>query len=57
MKRKDLIKALKKAGFLFERHGRDHDVYIRGSKIEMIPRHKEINEALARTILRRNGIT
>ena len=56
MKRKDLIKKLKKIGFVFERHGGNHDIYIKGSEIEKIPRHKEINEQLAKAILRKWGI-
>lgn len=56
MKQRDLIKKLKSAGFKFERHGSNHDVYIRGSDTEEIPRHKEINENLAKAILRKWGI-
>ena len=48
MKQRDLIKALEDAGFIFERHGGSHDIYRRGSQIEKIPRHKEINENLAK---------
>lgn len=54
MKQRDLIKALEDAGFIFERHGGSHDIYRRGSQIEKIPRHKEINENLAKMILK-NG--
>jgi mRNA interferase HicA len=57
MKRKDLIKRLEHAGFIFERHGGSHDVYVRGDEYETIPRHKEINERLARAILRRRGLS
>lgn len=53
MKRKDLIKRLEKAGFTLERHGGNHDVYSRGKDKEVIPRHSEINENLAKSILRR----
>ena len=53
MKQRDLINKLKEAGFSFERHGGNHDIYRRGSDIEKIPRHKEINENLARMILRK----
>lgn len=56
MKRKDLIKKLESAGFVFERHGGDHDVYKRGADREVIPRHAEINERLARAILRKWGL-
>ena len=56
MKYRDLVKKLLKAGFRFCGHGGNHDRYRRGNRIETIPRHREINEKLARTILRRNGI-
>ena len=56
MKQRDLIKKLKKFGFRFERHGGDHDIYRRGSETEQIPRHKEINEHLAKAILRKWGL-
>ena len=53
MKQRELIKKLEAAGFEFSRHGGNHDVYVRGSDIEQIPRHKEINEMLAKAILRK----
>ncbi len=56
MKQKDLIKKLESAGFSFERHGGNHDVYRRGKDIEQVPRHKEINEILAKAILKKWGI-
>lgn len=56
MKQRDLIKELKKLGFRYERHGGNHDIYVRGKDIEMIPRHKEINEKLAKAILRKWGM-
>lgn len=56
MKQRDLIKKLEAVGFVFERHGGNHDVYRRGNEIENIPRHKEIDERLARAILHKWGI-
>ena len=53
MKRRDLIRKLEKAGFEFYRHGGNHDIYKRGEDKEKIPRHREINEALARDIIKR----
>lgn len=55
MKRTDLIKKLEESGFVFERHGGSHDIYVRGNVKETIPRHKEIDERLAKAILKRNG--
>ena len=56
MKQRDLVKKLQNAGFVFERHGGSHDVYVRGTEREEIPRHKEIDERLAKAILRRRGL-
>ena len=56
MKRTDLIKKLEDGGFVFDRHGSSHDIYVRGKVKETIPRHKEIDERLAKAILKRNGL-
>lgn len=56
MKQKDLVKKLKSIGFELERHGGNHDIYRRGDDRETIPRHKEINERLAKSILRKWGL-
>ena len=53
MKRRELIRRLKKVGFVFERHGGDHDIYRRGTQIVSVPRHSEINERLANAILKK----
>lgn len=53
MKRRELEKRLKKAGWELLRHGANHDVWTNGDQQEAIPRHNEINEQLARAILRR----
>lgn len=56
VKRTDLIKKLENGGFVFDRHGSSHDIYIRGNTKETIPRHREIDERLAKAILKRNGL-
>ncbi|WP_034487890.1 type II toxin-antitoxin system HicA family toxin [Butyrivibrio fibrisolvens] len=56
MKQRDLVKLFEKAGFEFERHGGSHDVYKRGSDEEQIPRHREINEQLAKGLIRKWGL-
>lgn len=53
MKRRDLVKRLEKAGFVFARHGGKHDVYKRGDDEEQVPRHTEINEMLSKAIIRK----
>jgi len=52
MKRKDLERQLKDLGWYFSRHGGKHDVWTNGEETEMIPRHNEINEFLAKKILK-----
>ena len=56
MKRRDLVKKLERAGFRFVRHGGGHDIYRRGPDEEQVPMHKEINERLAKGILKKWGI-
>ncbi|MGN1382312.1 MAG: type II toxin-antitoxin system HicA family toxin [Eubacterium sp.] len=53
MKRKDLIKKLEKAGFELSSHGGNHDIYRRGNDKEEVPRHREINEILAKSIIKK----
>ena len=53
MKQRDLISKLESVGFAFERHGGNHDIYRRGCEIEKVPRHKELNEKLAKAVLRK----
>lgn len=56
MKYRDLVKKLQMIGFKFDRHGGNHDIYKRGDEEEQIPRHREINERLARAILKKWGL-
>jgi len=53
MKRKTLEMKLKKLGWKLYRHGGNHDIWTNGIRQEPIPRHNEINEKLARAILKR----
>ncbi|RHP98992.1 type II toxin-antitoxin system HicA family toxin [Roseburia sp. AM51-8] len=56
MKRADLIRTLEQNGWYLLRNGSNHDIYTNGVKKEPIPRHKEISERLAKTILKRAGV-
>lgn len=56
MKKRELIKKLENAGFTLESHGGNHDKYVRGKDVEQIPRHREINEKLARSIMKKWGL-
>jgi mRNA interferase HicA len=53
MKRKKLENELKNLGWWFLRHGGNHDIWTDGDRKEPIPRHNEISEKLARSILRK----
>jgi predicted RNA binding protein YcfA (HicA-like mRNA interferase family) len=54
MKRKDLIKKITAAGCLLVRHGKKHDLYQNSytGKKQPVPRHKEIDEHLAKHIIK-----
>ena len=54
MKRRDLISQLEKSGCYLIRHGGKHDIYHNpnNGRTEPIPRHREINERLAKKILK-----
>ncbi len=56
MKRKDLIKRLENNGWYLKRNGANHDIYTNGKDSEMIPRHTEVKENLAKAIIKRNGL-
>jgi predicted RNA binding protein YcfA (HicA-like mRNA interferase family) len=57
MKRRDLIKKVEELGAVFIRHGGKHD-WFQNPKTRIsqpIPRHSEINEMLARSIIKKLG--
>jgi mRNA interferase HicA len=55
MKRRDLIKTLEKSGCIFVLHGGSHDWYSNPNtkQSQPIPRHNEINENLAKSIIKK----
>ncbi|MGI8883346.1 MAG: type II toxin-antitoxin system HicA family toxin [Pyrinomonadaceae bacterium] len=55
MKRRELIKQLEKLGCIFVRHGGNHDWYSnpKTKQSQPIPRHTEINENLAKSIIKK----
>ena len=53
MKRKKLENGLKELGWWLLRHSGNHDIWTDGERQEPIPRHNDINEKLARSILRK----
>lgn len=56
LKKRILVNKLISAGFSLERQGSNHEIYRRGKDIEQIPRHVEINEKLAKMILKKWNI-
>ena len=54
MKRRDLIRHLEEHGCVLLREGGSHAVYVNrpARKVSTVPRHREINELLARKICR-----
>ncbi len=54
MKHRDLVSQLQQAGCVLLRHGAKHDIYHNPGtgRSEPVPRHREINELLARKILK-----
>ena len=56
MKRRDLIKKLKEAGYRLDRTG-DHAIFEKiGNSPVQVPNHREINEYTAKAILKIAGI-
>ncbi len=56
MKQKDLINLFKRNGWWLVRQGGSHMVFTNGTVNETIPRHKEVNELLAKAIIKRRGL-
>ena len=56
MKRSDLLKLFKKNGWYILREGANHIIMTNGTDIEPVPRHNEINELLAKTIIKRRNL-
>lgn len=58
MKRRELLRRLHKDGCVLLRSGGHHDIYVntKTGKKQPVPRHSEIDENLARHILRYLGL-
>ncbi len=54
MKRHDLVAELVRMGCVLLRNGAKHDIYQnpKNGKSEPVPRHREVNELLARKIMK-----
>lgn len=55
MKFTDLVARLEEEGCVFVRHGGQHDIYrnVITGRAEAVPRHREVKEFTARSIIRR----
>jgi mRNA interferase HicA len=51
MKKGELERRLRHLGWWLERQGGRHEVWTNGDMTEAVPRHREIDERLARSIL------
>ena len=56
VKRKILIDLFEKNGWTLKRHGAGHDIYVKGSERETVPRHSDIDEMMARAIIKRRNL-
>lgn len=59
MKRGEFIQLLLRQGCLLHRHGGRHDIYLNplNGKKQPVPRHSEIDDVLAKHILKHLGLT
>lgn len=56
MKRKDLIRLFEQNGWILAREGGNHTVYTNGKEVEAIPRHNEVNERLAKALIKKHNL-
>lgn len=57
MKRRDLIKKLEAAGYKMARDDGNHTIYEKdGDRPVQVPRHREVNENTAKSILKAAGL-
>lgn len=56
MKRKELIKLFEKNGWWLKREGSNHTIYTNGIDNEPISRQTEIDDLLAKKIIKRRGL-
>jgi predicted RNA binding protein YcfA (HicA-like mRNA interferase family) len=58
MKRSEFIRQLTRAGCVLHRHGSRHDIYRNpeNNKKQPVPRHREVDDSLARHIKKHLGL-
>lgn len=55
VKRRDLVKELKAAGFV-EKGGTNHEKFVKPGYITEVPRHREISDRMANVIRKQAGL-
>ncbi|MFA5577315.1 MAG: type II toxin-antitoxin system HicA family toxin [Tissierellaceae bacterium] len=56
MKRREYIRLLESNGWKLKREGGNHTIYEKDGVVEEVPRHREINERLARNKIKELGL-
>lgn len=56
MKRQILLKLFTKSVWRILREGANHTILTNGEDVEPLPRHKEINEGLAKDLIRKHNL-
>lgn len=55
MQRRELIRILEEAGFI-SKGGTNHEKFVKGDKLVLVKRHREIEDQIANRILRQAGL-
>lgn len=56
MKRQILLKLFTKSGWRILREGANHTILTNGDVVEPLPRHKEISESLAKSLIKKHNL-
>jgi len=56
LKRREYIRLLESNGWKLKREGGNHTIYEKDGVVEEVPRHREINERLARNKIKELGL-
>jgi predicted RNA binding protein YcfA (HicA-like mRNA interferase family) len=55
MQRRELIRILEEAGFI-SKGGTNHEKFVKGDKLVLVKRYREIEDQIAKRILRQAGL-
>lgn len=56
MKRQILLKLFTKSGWRILREGSNHTILTNGEAVEPLPRHREIDEGLAKGLIKKHNL-